>query len=156
MPLTVVNSELSFALPAGCKYSRRTDIKHPAKCATSGSTLVEGRIKITRRCPRPHARNLWPCNILGQRGIRVTDGFEMTNQFIPKWGDHEAPGWLNRLNVQLRLRSWSHGLWVWAPHLGSVLTARSLEPASDSVSPSLSAPPLLTLYLSLSREINKH
>ena len=33
---------------------------------------------------------------------------------------------------------------------GSVLTARSLEPASDSVSPSLSAPSLLTLCLSLS------
>ena len=32
---------------------------------------------------------------------------------------------------------------------GSVLTARSLEPALDSVSPSLSAPPPLTLCLSL-------
>ena len=30
-----------------------------------------------------------------------------------------------------------------SPTLGSVLTAQSLEPASDSVSPSLSAPPLL-------------
>ena len=37
-----------------------------------------------------------------------------------------------------------------SPVLGSVLTARSLEPASDSVSPSLSAPPLLMLCLSLS------
>ena len=35
-----------------------------------------------------------------------------------------------------------------SPALGSVLTARSLEPASDSASPSLSAPPLLTLCLS--------
>ena len=32
-----------------------------------------------------------------------------------------------------------------SPASGSVRTARSLEPASDSVSPSLSAPPLLTL-----------
>ena len=32
--------------------------------------------------------------------------------------------------------------------LGSVLTAQSLEPASDSVSPFLSVPPLLTLSLS--------
>ena len=31
---------------------------------------------------------------------------------------------------------------------GSVVTPRSLEPASDSASPSLSAPPLLTLCLS--------
>ena len=37
------------------------------------------------------------------------------------------------------------------PTSGSVLTAQSLEPASDSVSPSLSAPPLLTLCLTLSK-----
>ena len=36
-----------------------------------------------------------------------------------------------------------------SPMLGSALTAQSLEPASDSVSPlSLSAPPLLTLSVS--------
>ena len=35
------------------------------------------------------------------------------------------------------------------PASGSVLTAQSLEPAYDSVSPSLSAPPLLVLCLSL-------
>ena len=39
-----------------------------------------------------------------------------------------------------------------SPALGSVLTAQSLEPASDSVSPSLSARPLLALCLS---EMNK-
>ena len=46
-----------------------------------------------------------------------------------------------------------------SPVSGSVLTAQSLEPASDSVSPSLSAPPLLMLCLSLSlslSKINKH
>ena len=42
-----------------------------------------------------------------------------------------------------------------SPTSGSVLAARSLEPASDSVSPSLSAPPPLTLCLSLSNK-NKH
>ena len=42
-----------------------------------------------------------------------------------------------------------------SPTSGSVLTAQSLEPASDSVSPSLSAPPLLALSVSLSK-INKH
>ena len=35
-----------------------------------------------------------------------------------------------------------------SPMSGSVLTAQSLEPDLDSVSPSLSAPPLLTLCLS--------
>ena len=41
-----------------------------------------------------------------------------------------------------------------SPASGSVLTAYSLEPALSSVSPSLSAPPLLTLCLYLSK-INK-
>ena len=36
-----------------------------------------------------------------------------------------------------------------SPELASVLTAQSLEPVSDSVSPSLSAPPTLMLSLSL-------
>ena len=40
-----------------------------------------------------------------------------------------------------------------SPSSGSVLTALSLEPTSDSVSPSLSAPPLLTLCLP---KINKN
>ena len=41
-----------------------------------------------------------------------------------------------------------------SPASGSVLTLQSLEPASDSVSPCLSAPPPLTLCVSLST-INK-
>ena len=36
-----------------------------------------------------------------------------------------------------------------SPMLGSVLSAQSLEPISDSVSPSLSAPSILALSLSL-------
>ena len=36
-----------------------------------------------------------------------------------------------------------------SPASGSVLTVQSLEPALDSVSPSLSVPPLLVLCLSL-------
>ena len=42
-----------------------------------------------------------------------------------------------------------------SPTSGSVLTAQSLEPALDSVSPSLSAPPLLMLCLSLSQKLKK-
>ena len=37
-----------------------------------------------------------------------------------------------------------------SPVSGSVLAAQSLEPASDSVSPSLSGPPMLVFCLSLS------
>ena len=39
-----------------------------------------------------------------------------------------------------------------SPVSGSVLTGQSLEPTLDSVSPSVSAPPLLTLCLSLSQK----
>ena len=39
-----------------------------------------------------------------------------------------------------------------SPASGSGLTAGSLEPASDSVSPSFSAPPLFALCFSLSLE----
>ena len=39
-----------------------------------------------------------------------------------------------------------------SPASGSVLTAQSLKPVSDSVSPSLAAPPLLMLCLSLSQK----
>ena len=27
-----------------------------------------------------------------------------------------APGWFSQLSLRHRLKSWSHGLWVWAPH----------------------------------------
>ena len=45
-------------------------------------------------------------------------------------------------------------LWLMSssPLLGSVLTAQRLEPALDSVSPSLSVSPLLKLCLSLSQK----
>ena len=39
-----------------------------------------------------------------------------------------------------------------SPASGSVLMAQSLEPVLDSVSPSLSAPPMLVLSLSLSQK----
>ena len=41
-----------------------------------------------------------------------------------------------------------------SPVLGSVLTAQSLEPASDSVSPPVSAPPHYALCLSKINKIN--
>ena len=42
-----------------------------------------------------------------------------------------------------------------SPASGAVLAAQSLEPASDSVSPSLSSPPLLMLSLSLSLSLSQ-
>ena len=65
----------------------------------------------------------------------------------------EAPGgtWVAQLVERLTsaqvMISWFMSS---SPALGSVLTAQSLEPASDSVSPSLSVPPPLMLCLSFS------
>ena len=63
-----------------------------------------------------------------------------------------VPGWLSQLSVRLaeaqvmvlRFTSLS-------PASGSVLMAQSLEPVSDSVSPSLSDPPPFMLCLSVSK-----
>ena len=51
-----------------------------------------------------------------------------------------APRWLSRLSIQLRLGSWSQSV-VSSPASGFVMTALSLEPTSDSVSPSPFYPP---------------
>ena len=51
-----------------------------------------------------------------------------------------VPGWLSQLSVWVRLRSWYHGSWVRAPR-----QALCWQPASDSVSPSLSLPLPYTL-----------
>ena len=53
---------------------------------------------------------------------------------------------VNRLTLAQVMISWFVNL---SSASGSVLAARSPEPASDSRSPSLPAPPLLTLCLSL-------
>ena len=61
-----------------------------------------------------------------------------------------VPGWLSQLSVPTLALVMISRFVSSSPASGSVLTAQSLESASDSVSPSLSAPPPLTLCLSLS------
>ena len=66
-----------------------------------------------------------------------------------KCNENGAPGWLSQLSVLTSAQvmiSWSLSS---SPLSDSVLTAQSLEPALDSVSPSLSVPSLLALCLSL-------
>ena len=64
-----------------------------------------------------------------------------------------APGWRSRLSIRLQP---GHDLAVreFEPRVrpGSGLMAQSLEPVSNSVSPSLSAPPPFMLCLSLSQK----
>ena len=70
-----------------------------------------------------------------------------------------APGWLSQLSVLTSPQIMISQLVSLSPVSGSVLTAQSLEPASDSVSPSLSLcpSPSHALFVSLSlSKINKH
>ena len=78
----------------------------------------------------------------------VSDVIRWKERLLLNQNTSGAPGWLSRLGVPLPLRSRSHG-WRFEPLVGSGLTAQSLEAASDSVSPSLSAIPPLALRLSL-------
>ena len=64
------------------------------------------------------------------------------------WGAWVAPSVKRPTSAQVMISRSVGSSPVW----GSVLTAQSLEPASDSVSPSLSAPPLLILCLSFSQK----
>ena len=77
------------------------------------------------------------------------DKLDLTLKSLVPWGNWVAQSVKHPTSAQvmiLRFMSSSLGL-------GSVLTAQRLEPASDSVSPSLSAPPLLALSLPLSLSV---
>ena len=76
-------------------------------------------------------------------------GLQHVKYSFLKIGRIGAPGWLSRLSIDFGS---GHDLMVhgFEPRMSSsVLTAQSLESASDSVSPSLSAPPHFTHSLSL-------
>ena len=103
-----------------------------------------------QRSPRILNKEAKGISILtGSRGL-WDDCSSSWMQIRSEQGEPGVPGWLNQLTpAQVMLSQ----LVSSSPSWGSVLTARSLEPASDSVSPSPSTPPPLTLCLS---KINKH
>ena len=61
------------------------------------------------------------------------------------WGAWVAQSVKHPTSAQVKISQFVHS----SPTSGSVLTAKSLKPASDSVSPSLSALPSRVLYLLL-------
>ena len=73
---------------------------------------------------------------------------EVASEDLGKRGTWVAQSVKHPASAQVMI-SWFVGS---SPTSGSVLTAQSLEPASDSVSPSLSAPLPLTRALSLSQK----
>ena len=94
------------------------------------------------------------CWVKEIRHVRVHTGwfpYTLSPRIVKARGAWVAQ-YLERLTLAQAMIFWSVSS---SPASGSVLTAWSLEPASDSVSPSLSAPSLLMLCLSLSLK-NKH
>ena len=96
--------------------------------------------------------------LLGFSSLAVSQAFKVSQE-TPRYSDADDPE-QTELTSHVPIH-WSLQCLTWAqvmisrfvgssPASGSVLTAQSLELAWDSVSPSLSAPPPLTLSLSVS------
>ena len=79
-------------------------------------------------------------------GREIGDGGHPCYKNLP-WGTWVAQSVKRPTHVKVTISQFMSS----SPASCSVLTAQSLEPALDSVSPSLSAPPQLTLSLSLSK-----
>ena len=81
-------------------------------------------------------------------GVKVLTVGERSYKQI--WNDG-PPGWLSLLSIRLLISAqvMISPFMSLGPPSGSVLMAQSLEPVSDSVSPSLSAPRPFMLCLSL-------
>ena len=74
--------------------------------------------------------------------------FKLKKKIFIYWGTWVAQSVEHPTSAQVMISRFASS----NPMSGSVLTARILEPASDSVSPSPSAPPPLTVCLSLSHK----
>ena len=85
---------------------------------------------------------------LGVVSLIPTSNIQITLKKIRCWGT-----WVAQLVKRPTLAQFMISLSVSSsPASGSVLTAQNLDPASDSVSPSLSDPPTFMLCLSLSQK----
>uniref|UniRef100_A0A673SX22 Large ribosomal subunit protein uL15/eL18 domain-containing protein n=1 Tax=Suricata suricatta TaxID=37032 RepID=A0A673SX22_SURSU len=134
-------------------------------------------LRLLAKLDRPLARRTnqvgWPLSLSRMIGKRTLPGREEKTAMVAGTITDEV-----RVPQVPKLKVWAdfgcRGAWVAqsckrptsarvmisrflgsSPASGSVLTAKSLEPVSDSVSPSLSAPPLLTLCLSLSLSLKQ-
>ena len=96
----------------------------------------------------PSKLKTWGCNIQRSEGGYQHQAADLK---VAKKVDVGAPGRLSeRVKLLTSAQAMISRFRSSSPASGSVLIAGSLEPALDSVPPSLSAPPLLVLCLSLS------
>ena len=89
------------------------------------------------------------------QGGKLVGCFPEEAVLVLKERNKAAPGWAELAKRRTSAQVVFSRFVCSSPVSSSVLTAQSLDPASDSVAPSLSAPPPLILSLSPSK-INKH
>ena len=131
--------------------NRKSQVRGPKRRRGGSGTLAQGLSPPTP--PRdPFCRGAPFAQDLGVKGVKASRGQRQPWEGLHQtedtcWGARVAQPVKHLTSAQVMV-SQLMGL---SPASGSVLTGGSLEPASDSVSPSLSAPPLLMLCLSLSK-----
>ena len=113
-----------------------------------GDRMVKQRVEMSPGVQCCGTRLTW-----GPEGTLCQSGRSDTSLTLNGISRKGAPGWLGWLSAPLTSAQVTISRFMSSsPALGSVPTAQSLEPASDSVSPSLSAPALLALCLSPSQK----
>ena len=105
-------------------------------------SLVPTKSPRVARCPACDILHHVPVFLVGEVGLVHVWNLFLQEKIAGRgtW----VPQLVERLTSAQVMISQFVGL---SPTSGSVLTAQNLQPASDSVSPSLSAPPLFTLSL---------
>ena len=86
------------------------------------------------------------------KSMKLTVSFSLSRSIESPWGAWVAQSVGHLTSVQVMMSQFMGS----SPTSGSMLTAQSLEPDSDSVFPSLSAPSLLMLCFCLSEIDIKH
>ena len=112
---------------------------HPDRDCSQDRTLRAASEATLTFCSRKPGRT-------PEKAWQVGQCTEAATQKLISWGAWVAQSVKRPTSAQVMISQFVGS----SPTSGSVLTAQSLEPAWDSVSPSLSAPPLLTLCLCLS------
>ena len=127
--------------------------QHRAWCGARTHKLWDHDLRqsqMLNRLSHPGAPTNWNLN----KNLKRTEHRFQSRWEIWRVADFGVPGWLSWLSVWLRLRSWSHSLWVRAPHQALCWRLRAwslLWILPLSLCPS----PTHALSLSVSK-INKH
>ena len=154
-----VETPLAVSPRQGCEQTHIFSVHLPLTARTFTIPKLHGETIFYLTSVTVELQNSWGARV-AQSVERLTHDFHSSHdprvepqvglcaslRFSPSWGTWMAQLVERPTSAQVMISQFVSS----SPVLGFVLTARSLEPASDSVFPSLSAPPPLTLCLSVS------